>query len=658
MFFAVFLLFAVLILRLGYLQIVKGEAYAAESKATSETKYTWNVPRGKMYDRNGNVILENEPIYTLTYSDPEDDTSDSLTTAKKLSKLITVDTEDVKDRDKKDYWILAYPDEALAKVSDDERAELDDKEEYQLLLERITDEELASLTEEEIQIYTIKAKMDADSPSANRIKENLDTEEIAVINEHLDQLPGIDVKLDSQRKYPYGDTFKQMFGKIGQIPEESADEYKKAGYDMDELVGKSFLELKYESVLRGIKEEQTYVKNRSGTIVRSEITTEGQTGKDLILTIDMDLQQKVDTIVEEELRKEAGANSAYVVMLNPTNGEILAISGKTKDSSGKITNETYGTIYNAYAMGSTVKGATIATAFSEGLIEPGTTYLDAPIKLAGTPTKKSWKNLGLVNDISALEQSSNVYMFHIAMKLGGYNYSTRSGFKDPEGSYAKFREHYAQFGLGVETGIDLPYEATGYNGGTQKLGNLMDFAIGQFDTYTTMQLAQYVATIANDGVRMQPHLMKEIRDPDHEIDEQGELIEEFEPVEMNKVDLEEEYMDRIQEGFRRVFQGSNGTAASYFRGVDYNPAGKTGTAQVYNSAKKGYDHNLTLVGYAPFDQPEIAFAVVAPSVRSSSSSINKHIGRRILDAYFEDDATESADDATTAEDASESADEA
>jgi len=158
----------------------------------------------------------------------------------------------------------------------------------------------------------------------------------------------------------------------------------------------------------------------------------------------------------------------------------------------------------------------------------------------------------------------------------------------------------------------------------------MDLAIGQFDTYTTLQLAQYVSTIANNGYRMQPHLLKEVREPNYSNGEEeiGTVISEFQSNVLNELDMDKEYIKRVQQGFHQVMNGSQGTATSYFKGVSYDPAGKTGTAQIHS------DYNLTLVGYAPYDNPEVAFAVVVTNVGSSSSSINKNIGRQMLDAYF------------------------
>ncbi|WP_462409574.1 peptidoglycan D,D-transpeptidase FtsI family protein [Neobacillus sp. Marseille-QA0830] len=633
LFIIVFFLFSTLILRLGNLQIVHGEEYKEDSEKTTKTEYSWTTPRGKIFDRNGILLVDNEAIYTLTYTDPynKDTQQDRLQLAKKLATYIDVTTDKVTERDKKDYWILTRKEEAYAKLTEKEKKKLDDQEEYQLILKRISDKELESITDDEMKVLAIKREMDVDTSSAKRIKSGLTTEEMAIVNEHLEYLPGVEVKVDSERKYVLDNTLRQLFGNVGQIPEEDSASYKKSGYDLSDLVGTSFIEQQYEDVLRGTKEKQTYVKDKDGEVSNVKVTS-GEPGKDLILTVDSNLQQQVETIMEEELQKDQNANSAYVVMSNPKTGEILAIAGKKKTSNG-ITDELYGTFYNSYAMGSAVKGATVLTGYQTGAISPGDTFVDEPIKISGTPVKKSYVNMGRINELTALERSSNVYMFNIAMKIGEYDYTSKTGFNNPKKSYETMRKYFGEFGLGVKTGIDLPDEATGYNGGVQKLGNLMDFAIGQFDTYTPLQLLQYVSTIANDGNRVQPHFMKEVRSVTDGSGKAGEVEEEYQTNLLNKIDMDLSYIKRVQEGFHLVMSDAQGTGASAFKGASYDPAGKTGTAQVYNG-NGGYNYNLTLVGYAPYNNPEVAFTVVVPNVKTESG-INKAIGRKILDAYFQ-----------------------
>ncbi|MCL6617545.1 MAG: penicillin-binding protein, partial [Anoxybacillus ayderensis] len=161
--------------------------------------------------------------------------------------------------------------------------------------------------------------------------------------------------------------------------------------------------------------------------------------------------------------------------------------------------------------------------------------------------------------------------------------------------------------------------------------------------YTPIQMAQYVSTIANGGYRIQPHVVKEIREPISEKNKMGNVIYSFEPKVLNRVDMKTEYIERVREGFYRVMHGSNGTARAFFANAPYDPAGKTGTAQAFydgpiKSRRMTSTYNLTLVGFAPYNNPEVAFAVVVTWVYQNPRNhypINNYIGRKILDAYFE-----------------------
>src|SRR5699024_5287918 len=131
----------------------------------------------------------------------------------------------------------------------------------------------------------------------------------------------------------------------------------------------------------------------------------------------------------------------------------------------------------------------------------------------------------------------------------------------------------------TQTGIDFPYEETGISDSTDKSGLILYNAFGQFDTYTPMQLAQYVATIANDGYRVRPHFLKEIHEPTPYDDKLGPVAKSINTEVLNRIQMDDKYIDRVQEGFRRAFQEQGGTGYAYFKDKDYNPAGKTGTAE-------------------------------------------------------------------------------
>ena len=199
------------------------------------------------------------------------------------------------------------------------------------------------------------------------------------------------------------------------------------------------------------------------------------------------------------------------------------------------------------------------------------------------------------------------------------------------------REYFSQFGLGIRTGIDLPGEQIGFRGSVEmaNAGNVLDFAIGQYDSYTTMQLAQYVSTIANGGYRMQPHIVKEIREPSEGKEEIGPLAQEIKPKVLNRINAQDSWIQRVQGGFWGVFHEANGTGRA-FANEPYRAAGKTGTAETVDRGTGVW--NLSLVAYAPYENPEVAMAVVVPSAYvkgGSPNSINSDIGKRVLKAYFD-----------------------
>lgn len=211
----------------------------------------------------------------------------------------------------------------------------------------------------------------------------------------------------------------------------------------------------------------------------------------------------------------------------------------------------YGSFTTAYEAGSVVKAGTLLTGYKLGAITPNTVLGDEPIHLLGTPVKRSIFNAGgyiSMDGLSALEQSSNVYMFKTAMLINGTPYSYMMPLRLNDQTFPKMRNSYAQFGLGVKTGIDLPNEFSGVQGpsGPTMGGKTLDLAIGQYDTYTPLQLAQYISTIANGGYRVQPHVVKEVRDPSKDGQQLGQLVTEVGPRILNHIDNTEEEINYVK----------------------------------------------------------------------------------------------------------------
>lgn len=666
-FFVIFLLFSVLILQLGVVQILNGEAYEDEINRTIQDTTDIPVPRGKIYDRNHHTIVDNKPLYSITYTPEKNIQADKkLELAAKLTKYIKMykkedkeeEFESITERNKKEYWYLNNEKEALSRISEKETSEMSNAKQYKTVLKRIKEEEYEDLTEEDLDIILIKRELDkAYSLTPQIIKnEGVTPEEYARVAEHLDDLPGINATTDWDRDYPYKDSFRNLIGSITSqkqgIPAEKESYYLTRGYSRNDRVGKSGLEEEYEELLRGRKEKIEHTTDKDGNIIGSKTLIEGERGKDLVLTIDMELQEEVDKIVRDELSTAIHKYSnpylkeAMAVVLNPKTGEILAVSGQYYDrKKNKFENAAYKALHEAHEPGSTVKGATVLAGYQSGVISPGETFYDSPIKIAGTPKKSSYTQLGAVNDIDALRRSSNVFMFYTALRMGGeyrYPFPDNSSVSFNRGAFQELRNYYNQFGLGVKTGVDFPYEATGVVGDTAKAqaGNLLDLAIGQYDTYTTLQLAQYVSTIANDGYRVRPHFLKEIRMPNSSEDQKvGSVYKSINTDILNRIQMPKSQIDRVQEGFRQVYQTPTGTAYNYFRGVDYKPAGKTGTAESFyfeDGKLLAETENRSLIGYAPYDEPEIAFAVIIPYLGKPTNQhpINHEIGRGIMDTYF------------------------
>lgn len=622
-----------------------------------------------MFDRTGKVVVDNTPENAITYTNTGAKQGDMIKVAKKLALLIDKEPDKVTERDKKDYWMIENPEKAEEKVPDEERKKLKEKFEgkeydnkiYKLKLERITEQDLNELTDFDLKVLAIYREFISGYALTPQIvkNKNVTPEEFAVVSENLQLLPGVDTTTDWERYYAFGNTLRTVLGKITTssegIPAEQLDYYLARDYSRNDRVGKSYIEMQYEDVLHGQKARVKNITDKAGKNVLETIPiSEGKRGKDLVLSIDMDLQLAVEKIIEEELldaKKISSTNlldRAYVVLMDPYTGEILTMAGKQigTDDDGKrvMLDDALGNITTTYNVGSAIKGATILTGYKTGAIKPGDVFNDTPLKIKGTQPKKSWKNLGLMNDINALKYSSNVYMFRTALKINGTEYQYDGPMRLNPEAFRTIRESFAQFGLGVRTGIDLPNEQIGFKGISNRPGFLLDLVIGQYDTYSNMQLAQYISTIANGGNRMEPHIVKEIREPLMENNELGPIVQEISPKVLNQVDAEEGWFKRVHDGFKKVTQEQGGTAYYRFAGKTYNPAGKTGTAQaLYDGPKRKPGEkqaqviNLTFTGYAPADKPEVAISVLVPWAYESGKGHSKNIeiAQRVMDTYFE-----------------------
>lgn len=648
-------IFAIIVLRLGYLQIAQGSHYKQLIKNSENLTVNEAVPRGRILDRNGKVLVDNASKKAITYArGRKTSQSEVLKTAEKLSKLIKMDTDKITDRDKQDYWIQLHPNKAKSLMKN-EQVLLDDgnitQDEYDdALYNKVGKNQINSLNDKDLQILAIYREMMSGSAlDPQTIKnEDVSDEEYAAVSQKLSDMPGVNTTMDWDRKYPYGDTLRGIFGDVSTtkegIPKELTEQYLAKGYSRNDRVGKSYLEYQYDDILKGKKKEMKYTTDKSGEVIDSKVINPGSRGDDLVLSIDVDLQKKTEEYLEKQISKlrSEGAkdmDNALIVVQNPNNGDILAMAGKQIDKNGDLTDYDIGTFTSQYAVGSSVKGGTLLAGYQNNAIKVGEEMIDEPLKFAGGLTKHSYFNQDgkvRIDDKEALMHSSNVYMFKTALKLAGSPYTPNMSLPtDITSAGQKLRKGLNQVGLGVKTGIDLPNETNGQiEPLTDNPGNYLDLAIGQYDTYTPMQLSQYVSTIGNNGYRVQPHVGLEIRKATNK-ETLGPVKEKVKGQVLNKVNNTQNEVNEVQEGFKMAFNEKDGTGYQSFKDTEVPSAGKTGTAEVFQDGEPRV--NSTYIGYAPIKNPQLAFSIVYTNQPVPEPWLNGgDLGRDVINYYFKE----------------------
>ncbi len=465
-------------------------------------------------------------------------------------------------------------------------------------------------------------------------------------------LPGVEISATSVREYST-DYAAHVLGRVGAMNSTEWEYYSQvdlngdgeADYQMDDIVGKEGAEQAFESYLRGTDGVRIIERNTSGKTVSESWVTEAVPGGNVTLTIDIDLQGKVEQVLAEGVAalKSDEVEGAAAVMLKVDDGSVLALASyPTFDLAN------YGANYNDYLAdplkpllnralqglyppGSTFKMVTAIAGLEEGIITPTTKILDTGVyTYYGANGPKCWiysqsgRTHGLQTVSDAIKNSCNVFFYDVGRRVG------------IEG----LQEYASMFGLGEKTGIEL-YEVEGVMagpeytesmGGTWYEGSTLSVAIGQESSqFTPIQLANYIATLVNGGTRYQTHLLKSVKSYDF-----SEVLYEYEPVVVDTINIDPDNLEAVKKGMLALT--TEGSVARYFADLDFQVGAKTGSAQV--SSANTNSSNAVFVCFAPYDDPEVALAIVVEKGGTGSSL--GAMAAEILEYYFSASDTQSS----------------
>lgn len=658
LFAIVILLFLAIIGRLLYMQVLHKDFYENKLASASQTRVTMGSARGEIYDAAGKPLVQNTVKQVVSFTRSNKMTAADLKDiSTKLLNYVTVTSPEVTDRQMADYYLAdaeVYKKtvEALPKDKryDSDGNKFSESELYNNAAESIAPNQLNYSEDEKKAIYLFSQLNSVENFATGNIRTDpLTDTQIAVIASASKELPGISISTSWDRKV-LDTSLSSIVGSVSSeksgLPAEEVDTYLKKGYSLNDRVGTSYLEKQYEEVLQGKRTVKEVHLDKHGNMESVENIEEGSKGKNIKLTIDLSFQDSVDSLLKSYFNSELANGGAkysegvYAVALNPKTGAVLAMSGiKHNLETGDLTSDSLGTVTNVFVPGSVVKAATISSGWENGVLSGNQTLTDQPIVFQGSAPINSWYTPYYssfpVTAVEALEYSSNAYMVQTALGMMGQTYQPNMTVKTNqlESAMGKLRATFGEYGLGVSTEIDLPDESTGFIPQKFDLANYLTNAFGQFDNYTPMQLAQYVATIANNGVRLAPHIVEGIYD-NNDKGGLGELIQAIDTKEINKVNISESDMAILHQGFYQVSHGTSPltTGRAFLDGATVSISGKTGTAESYVAGGQEAN-NTNAVAYAPTENPQIAVAVVFPHNTNLTKNVGPAIARDIINLY-------------------------
>ena len=604
-----FIIFFLILVRIFYINFYK-KTYYKNKLDLINVKYVYSLSeeRGRILDINGNVLVDNEKKRVIVYNKSSSiSVNQELSIARKLSKYYSKYQEPNKkeickyifDRNSDLKIYLTHKDynKYLKQV-------ITYNEAKNIAYEYIKNNMINMIDEDDKKIIKIYSLMNKDYYYDKKIiLDDIDDKTyFKILSENI---PGITGEYIYKRVYPYGNLMRSIFGTIGKIDKENYKEYLKKGYELSDIVGKSYLEKEYDMLLKGKKAK--YIVSKNGYL---KLVEEGKKGKDLVLNIDINIEKKLSEILEKNIYNAKGKrnaeyyNGSYVVVGKPT-GEVVAMLGYKIDEKGNLNEVSTDILNSSFTPGSIVKGASNTVGYHENVIDRGKKINDSCVKLYMNTEKCSYIRLGYVDDISAIEKSSNYYQFINAIKVMGYNYKYNMKVEATQNDFDKYRTIFKSYGLGSKTNIDLPNENTGIEGKKIAADLLLNYSIGQYDSYTPLQMLAYVNTLASKGNRY--NLSLKVNPP----------------VLNNTIDINEEDMNRILKGFENVVKKGTGSGYIYKN----NGSGKTGTSETLVDTNNDNIYetktiSTSFIGFMPSEDPKYTFVIVSPNISSNKDKSN------------------------------------
>ena len=668
-----FIVFGFIILfRLFNLQIVEGEKYNIDSQKRVLKESVIEAARGKILDRNGVPIAINKQgyaVHIVKTGISTEELNDMLlklagilekngaSYTDSLSKYLTFNPITFNDRSANEIKAWQKNSNRLDMKEDDIKSS--PVELFQYLREVKFKIASTYSDEQAYKIMLLRYEILIDNWNYTTggtvsLARNVSMNTISEIEERHHEFPGIITSVEPVREYVNAQDVAHVLGYVRAISQSEYDNLKQEGYKNDDLIGKAGIEKTAERYLRGRDGKKSIEVDTSGRQTRQQETVAAIPGSDVILTIDTNLQKVAMESLQrniERIRNIKGdkvnfgdANAGAAVVLDVNTGEVLTMASYpsydpqlflagSEDTASQIAlvelnNDTNKpqlnrNIQEIYAPGSTFKPLVAIAALEKGVITPtSSNYYDSGhINIGGRDLyclEYPAYGHGLLNLKKALETSCNIYFYDLG-------YKTKIDTLNVWADY---------FGLGKKTGIDLPSEVEGYMSSVDLKKELRNdiwrpadtaqVSIGQFDNaFTPLQMASYISALANGGKKYQPYIIKRV------IKYDGSVVNETKPT-YEQIPVKQSTINAVKEGMVAVTQSVDGTAMDYFKGLPFEVAGKTGTAQTSSQATRS--PNALFVCYAPAENPQIAIAVVVE--KGAWGSNVAPIARDIIDEYF------------------------